>query len=42
MKKILSITIDADLLSRIKEQAKTENRTVSNLFETAIRAYMAK
>ena len=39
-KKMYSFYIDIELLKRAKEKAKEQNRTVSNLIETAILAYL--
>ena len=38
----LNVRIDPKLMEQIKATAKRENRTVSNLVDTAIRAYVAK
>lgn len=38
MKKVLQVTIDEDLLKRIKEMAAEQNRNVSNLVETLLYA----
>lgn len=41
-KNLLSVTIDVELLERLKELAKTENRTLSNLVETILYKYVDK
>ena len=38
----LNVRVDPDLLRQIKEAARTENRTVSNLVDTALRRYVEK
>ncbi len=39
-KKMYSLYLDIKLIARVKERAKAENRTASNLIETAILAYL--
>ena len=38
MKKVLNISIDEDLVAKLKQLAESENRTVSNLVETLLLA----
>lgn len=40
MKKQISITLEEDLFTRLKEEAQRVNRTVSNLIEVAVAEYL--
>lgn len=42
MKKVMSITIEERLYEILKKQAEEENRSVSNIVETAILKYLGK
>ncbi len=42
MKKVMSITIEESLYELLKQIAEKENRTVSNLVETAIIQYIGE
>lgn len=41
-KEKISISIDKELLQKVKEVAQTENRTMSNIIETALIEYTKK
>lgn len=38
----LNVRIDPELMNRLRQKAKEENRTVSNLVDTALRRYAEK
>jgi predicted transcriptional regulator len=42
MKIVYSIRIEEDVITQLQKIAKDENRTVANLIETAIKAYIKK
>ena len=42
MKRQTSLTIEEDLVKRLKEIADQENRTLSNLIESILIAYLSK
>ena len=39
-KKVVSIRLDEEFISKLKEQAEKENRSVSNLIETVMKNYL--